>query len=163
LRVRRLCSVTGARAPCAGWRQVARQPVRVAAGAAPKSPRSEESRNRVYREGRPYWRLHRIQKVHIYIMSNTRYSNGHNRVTKLATSQMPPCFSLGKQPAPSYARYCPPLSENVAPVMKSDSSLARKATIRATSPGFPSLPLGIAAMIAFNTSSRTPATMSVST
>jgi PAS domain S-box-containing protein len=61
------------------------------------------------------------------------------------------------------ARYWPPLSENVAPVMKSASSRARNAIMRAMSIGLPSRPTGIAARIDFMTSSRTPATMSVST
>ena len=48
---------------------------------------------------------------------------------------------------PAYEKYCPPLAEIVAPVMKPASSEARKATQRAISSGSPRRPTGICGMM----------------
>ena len=45
-------------------------------------------------------------------------------------------------------QYTPPLTSNVAPVMKPSYSLARNATARATSWGLPARPNGMPAIVA---------------
>jgi len=75
----------------------------------------------------------------------------------------PPSLPGGKETGRrGYAKYCPPFTLRVAPVMKPASSLDRKATQRATSSGLPMRPTGMPPTIFCSTSAGIWAVMAVS-
>ena len=61
----------------------------------------------------------------------------------------------------AHARYCPPLIDSVAPVMKPDCSCTRNATACAISSGCARRPTGICAIMPSSTLASMPATISV--